>query len=134
MAAKLTGGCTCGAVRYETETEIEFSFNCHCRKCQRATGAGHASAFALPVNAVKITGDIKEHKGSSDAGAATHSGFCPTCGSPLTSRTDRFPERLYFHAATLDDPSVFQPRFVVFEQEAQPWDPPAVMNKEQNQQ
>ena len=133
MTAKLTGGCTCGAVRYETEAEFEFSFNCHCRKCQRATGAGHASAFALPADAVRITGDIREYKGSSDAGAATYGGFCPTCGSPLTSRTERFPERLYFHAATLDDPSVFQARFVVFGEEAQPWDLPAPENNEENQ-
>jgi len=130
VAAKLTGGCTCGAVRYETEVEFEFSFSCHCRKCQRATGAGHASAFALPVDEVKITGEIREYKGSSDAGADTYSGFCPTCGSPLTSRTDRFPERLYFHAATLDDPSVFQPQFVVFAEAAQPWDPPAPDSRE----
>lgn len=125
MVAKLTGGCACGAVRYETAADAEFSFNCHCRKCQRATGAGHASDFALPLDAVKITGDIQEYKGTSDNGAATYSGFCPTCGSPLTSRTERFPGRWYFHAATLDDPSAFQPGFVVFADEAQPWDPPA---------
>lgn len=46
----------------------------------------------------------------------------------------RFPERLYFHAATLDDLSVFQARFVVFEEEAQPWDPSALVNKEENKQ
>ena len=130
MVAKLTGGCACRAVRYETEAEPEFSFSCHCRKCQRATGAGHASAFALPKEAVSITGKIKEYRGSSDNGAATYSGFCPACGSPLTSRTERFPERLYFHAATLDDPSVFQPGFVVFADAAQPWDLPAPENME----
>ncbi len=131
MVAKLTGGCACGAVRYETAAEPEFSFSCHCRKCQRATGAGHASAFALPVDAVNISGEIREYRGSSDTGADTYSAFCPTCGSPLTSRTERFPERLYFHAATLDDPSVFQPTFVVFPEAAQPWDPPTPENGEE---
>ena len=32
------------------------------------------------------------------------------------------PERLYLHAATLDDPSIFKPTFVVFQDAAQPWD------------
>ena len=75
MVAKLTGGCTCGAVRYEAEADVEFSFNCHCRKCQRATGAGHASAFALPVDAVKITGDIKEHKDQATLALTPIAGF-----------------------------------------------------------
>lgn len=124
MASGLSGGCACGAFRYVSDAEVEFSFNCHCRKCQRATGSGHASAFALPVEAVKIQGDIREYQGTSDAGAATYNGFCPHCGSPITSRTERFPDRLYFHAATLDNPSTFVVGFSVFEDEAQPWDPP----------
>ena len=124
MENVIMGGCACGAVRYSSDAEIEFAFNCHCRKCQHATGSGHASAFALPIDRVRIEGDIKEYKGTSDSGAATFNGFCHHCGSPLTSRTERFPERLYFHAATLDDPSIFEARFVVFGEEAQPWDFP----------
>ena len=124
MTFELSGGCACGKVRYSSNADMEFSFNCHCRKCQQATGAGHASAFALPVEAVKIEGNIKEYQGTSDVGATTFSGFCPHCGSPITSRTERFPERLYFHAATLDDPSRFKVAFSVFEEEAQLWDPP----------
>ena len=125
MSKKLSGGCACGAVRYESSAEIEFSFNCHCRKCQRATGTGHASAFALPAGEVKIHGEIKEFAAPSDNGATTYAGFCPLCGSPVCSRTERFPERIYLHVATLDDPSGFTPQFVVYEEMAHPWDPPA---------
>ncbi len=32
------------------------------------------------------------------------------------------PTALFFHAATLDDPSVFTPTTVVFANAAQPWD------------
>ena len=124
MTAQITGGCACGAVRYEAAGDIEFSFNCHCRKCQHSTGTGHSCAFALPVSTVRVHGEIREFEAGSDAGAATFSGFCPICGSPMTSRTERFPERIYFHAATLDDPALFSPMFSVFEECAQPWDPP----------
>ena len=35
-----TGGCACGAIRYECNAEPMFSWICHCRECQRATGGG----------------------------------------------------------------------------------------------
>jgi hypothetical protein len=122
MSNRITGGCACGAVRYESNGAAEYSFHCHCRRCQRATGGGHASAFALPHDKVELTGEIKYFEQKADSGYATLSGFCPSCGSPISSETARAPERLYLHAATLDDPSIFQPTFVVFEEAAQPWD------------
>ena len=119
-----TGGCACGAVRYAFTGEPEFAFHCHCRKCQRATGGGHASAFAVAAEDATIEGELKHYGAPADTGAQTFSCFCPNCGSPVLSKTERFPERLYFHAATLDDPATFSPGFVVFEEAAQPWDPP----------
>jgi len=124
VSSLIEGRCACGAINYQIDAKIEFAFKCHCRKCQRATGGGHSSAFAVPVNKFKSIGRIKEFRLSSDNGAATYSGFCSECGSPMTSRTERFPERIYIHAATLNDPSVFHPEFVVFSEMAQPWDTP----------
>lgn len=123
MSWTISGGCACGRVRYESEGTIEFSFHCHCRKCQRATGAGHASAFALSTTEVTLTGELKYFEQLADSGSATYAGFCPNCGSPILSRTERFPERLYFHAATLDSPADFDPTFIVCADSAQPWDP-----------
>ena len=122
MTDKLTGGCACGAIRYEAKNDIEFSFQCHCRKCQRATGGGHASAFAVAASNVVFKGTVTEYAQGSDVGATTYSGFCATCGSPISSRTERFAERVYIHAATLDMPSVFYPTMSVFSHAAQPWD------------
>ncbi|WP_419906446.1 GFA family protein [Hoeflea sp.] len=121
-AERVSGGCACGAVRYETTRQWEFSFKCHCRKCQRATGTGHAPAFAVPMSETNIEGTVRYHAHIADNGAKTKTGFCPECGSPLLSSTERFPERIYLLAGTLDDPSLFEPQFEVFESEAQPWD------------
>ena len=37
-AAEWTGGCQCGAVRYQLLTPPEHACLCHCRMCQRASG------------------------------------------------------------------------------------------------
>jgi len=125
MGTSITGGCACKAVRYASDGAVEFAFHCHCRKCQRATGGGHASAFALDDGTVEFTGSIKYFEQTADTGHKTYAGFCPTCGSPVLSKTARFPDRVYIHAATLDDPATFKPKFVVFKESAQPWDPAA---------
>ena len=35
---KLTGGCQCGAVRYEWTRRRPMSSVCYCRMCQKASG------------------------------------------------------------------------------------------------
>jgi hypothetical protein len=43
-----TGGCQCGAVRYEMYVAPQNSHVCHCRMCQRATGGVFAALAGAP--------------------------------------------------------------------------------------
>lgn len=36
----LTGGCLCGAVRYQVEGEPLYAGFCYCVDCRKASGAG----------------------------------------------------------------------------------------------
>jgi hypothetical protein len=38
MKIPFSGGCVCGAVRYECSAEPIMMFKCHCSDCQRLTG------------------------------------------------------------------------------------------------
>ena len=122
MKSKQTGGCTCGSVRYETQLEPEFSVICHCRQCQRTTGTGHAASFAVIANVTTVTGDIQYYDQTSDDGNTTSSGFCKNCGNPVIKKSSGYPQYLFFHAATLDDPSSYKPQMVVYSEFKQPWD------------
>ena len=64
MATHFTGGCMCGAVRYECEVEPIAMGNCHCRDCQRATGSAFAAAILVPTSTVNITGGeiLRSHR------------------------------------------------------------------------
>ena len=42
MSFLMTGGCACGAVRYECSQAPMFTWKCHCLECQRSTGTGAA--------------------------------------------------------------------------------------------
>ena len=118
----IKGGCACGAVRYEASSAPVFSLICQCRQCQRISGSGHAAQFALPAEAVSLTGGIKWFGLTSDGGNAVSSGFCPDCGSPVLKKSSGFTQFLFFHAATLDDPGKFSPQFVAWSSSKQPWD------------
>lgn len=116
------GGCQCGAIRYEADAEPAFSIRCYCRQCQQITGTGHAVSFAMPASSVRLTGTLSTYELKADNGNRVESRFCPTCGSPVMKRTDGHPQWIFFHAATLDDPTVFTPGKSVYEESRQPWD------------
>ena len=59
MPTPFTGGCACGAIRYECSADPILSLNCHCRDCQRASGSPFATVLLVPQDAVKITGAVK---------------------------------------------------------------------------
>ena len=48
----LTGGCFCGAIRYEARGTPFHESNCHCSICRRTTGAPFVTWFAAMLFAV----------------------------------------------------------------------------------
>ena len=118
----LTGGCQCGALRYDCSAELLFAGNCHCRDCQKATGGAYVPAFAVPVDAVNITGALKYYESRADSGNTFSRGFCPTCGSRVFGKSSGFPQFLLITAGSLDDPSRFKPSMDFFTASAQAWD------------
>ena len=53
MKLPQTGGCLCGAVRYEITQPPLVAYTCHCTVCQRLTGSAFSSAIVVIV-AVKL--------------------------------------------------------------------------------
>ena len=122
MATSFTGGCMCGAIRYECSTEPVMTANCHCRDCQRATGGAYASVLFVPQNTVTITGEAKYYDVKGDSGNILSRGFCPTCGSRLFGKPAVMPHLLGIMAGSLDDPSSHRPAIDIYTTSAQPWD------------
>lgn len=92
MATPFTGGCACGAIRYECSAEPVMMGQCHCRDCQKATGGAFVPALAVPTAAVKITGQPKYYETKGDSGQPVSRGFCPTCGARLFGKNQAMPQ------------------------------------------
>lgn len=122
MPTPFTGGCVCGAVRYESSAEPLMVFNCHCRDCQRTSGSPFATVLVLPTEAVTITGAVTYHTVTADSGNTFSHGFCPTCGSPLFGQSSARPERLAIRVVSLDNPAWYRPTLDIWTARAQPWD------------
>lgn len=121
MKIPFTGGCLCGAVRYECSAQPVSMGICHCRDCQQATGSAFAAAMLVPQNAVTITGNVTYYNVTGDSGSIVSRGFCPICGSRLFSKPP-IPELMGIMAGSLDDPSWFKPQAEIYVASAQPWD------------
>ena len=122
MSQTMTGGCACGAIRYETDAAPVVMLNCHCRDCQRASGSGYAPHLAVPKASVRIQGEPRYYRTVGDAGRAIERGFCAACGSPLMSRLERIPDILVLRAASLENPSLYKPAMDTFTDSAWHWD------------
>ncbi len=96
-----TGGCLCGAVRYEVRAPLRPVIDCHCGQCRRTHG--HVAAYtAAPRERLVVTEDrgLKWYRSS----PAARRGFCGECGSSLFWDADARPYTA-IAAGTLDPPT-----------------------------
>ncbi len=105
----LTGGCMCGAVRYEAIGEPLGIGYCHCHSCRGHTGAPVVTYVGFKADQVRFIGRERSvYNSSPGVGRA----FCNQCGTPLTwegfTRTWNS-TIIEFHISTLDDPDSFVP-------------------------
>ena len=120
--AKLTGGCQCGAVRYEADGPAAFAAHCQCSDCKKSSGAGHVTAAGWPESAVIFTGETKTYASKADSGVMARRDFCPKCGGRIAFRSDTFAGMVLLMAGSLDDPSEIAPGAALYEKRHAAWD------------
>lgn len=96
-----TGGCQCGAVRYEMYVAPQNSHVCHCRMCQRATGGVFAALAGAPKAEFAWTKGEPAMFASSNL---AQRGFCRDCGTPLSFAYTTPEARIYVTIGSLDAP------------------------------
>ncbi len=113
----ITGGCLCGAVRYEAGDPPIWIAYCHCRMCQQAYGHVSGVHVGFKREMLRFTkGEPKYYKSSGWA----ERGFCADCGSPLSMR-DQAEVSVSVMVGTLDHPEEWPPLYHTGIESKVPW-------------
>ena len=104
----ISGGCHCGAIRYEVEGEAITHALCHCTDCRRHAGAPMVGWTMYPTAAVQVTkGTPRIYESSKDG--RRH--FCGGCGTGLFYVNEAvLPGIIDIQSATYDDPNAVPAR------------------------
>lgn len=114
----LTGGCYCGAIRYEVRSAPVNRTLCHCEMCRRTTGAPCVAWFTVPKGQLHLSGAAPTSFRSSSHGTRS---FCATCGTQLTFADDDYPGDIDVSTCSLDHPAAAAPTSHIFTASQVPW-------------
>jgi hypothetical protein len=101
---RFSGGCQCGALRYEFVGPLGSTDICHCRMCQKAFGSFGAILLRVSLTDFKWTrGQASTFKSS----AIVDRGFCSNCGTPMYM-FEQEDTCIDLAVGTMDNPSAIQ--------------------------
>lgn len=118
----LTGGCGCGAVRFELTAPLLAAAYCHCSRCQRRSGtAASASALITPGSLTFRAGEDRLRAWW--AGDRLEKVFCADCGSAVLARDRASGEVAVVRLGAFDGDPGIRPSARQFVADAAPWEP-----------
>jgi hypothetical protein len=117
-----TGGCFCGAIRFEADGPMRMKGLCYCRSCQKISGGGGNFFIGLEAAGFRYTRGEPALFCHPDHDMAPTRDFCPACGVHLAARSPRADGGVIVKVGVLDDPALFDgPDLVVWTDEKQPF-------------
>jgi hypothetical protein len=115
MSGKLhTGGCLCGAIRYDAEGDPHYAGYCYCADCRKSSGSGCIPFMGYPAGALRFCGQTRMFVSRSARGGEAVRNFCPTCGGLVFGGVVGKDTEHTIYAGSLDDPSIFRPTIAIF--------------------
>lgn len=100
---RVSGGCLCGAVRFEIDLPSKWCAHCHCSMCRRAHGAGYVTWVGLErphFHLLEGEADLRWYASSPGA----RRGFCRQCGSSMLFESERWAGETHVALGCLDGP------------------------------
>jgi hypothetical protein len=112
-----TGGCLCGAVRFEVLGPLRDVVLCHCGECRRWGGHVTAMTAAEAAHLRFVTDSGLRWIDSPESAARARRGFCGECGASLFwDAPDR--ETISIAAGVLDEPTGLRTTSQIYTEDA----------------
>lgn len=126
MKLPLTGGCLCGALRYEVSEAPLMTYTCHCTDCQRLTSSAFSLAITVSDSAFRLVmGEPRLVQRTAESGRIVTRWLCPECGCWIVGgpQPGAAPGEIIrrVRAGTLDDTSWLRPAAHFWTRSKQPW-------------
>lgn len=109
-----SGGCLCGALRYEAVGEPINMGHCYCADCRKASGSGFIPFMGFQASALTITGPTRQTVTPSARGTDSTRNYCAVCSSLVFGGVMGESDSFTIYAGSLDDPTVFRPQIAIF--------------------
>jgi hypothetical protein len=119
----ITGGCLCGALRYEAEGEPLLAGYCYCVDCRKASGSGFIPFMGFAATALRFSGETLQYKSTARRGGNAVRNSCPVCGGLVFGGIVGVDDSHTIYAGSLDDPSSFRPAIAIFTRDRPVWAP-----------
>ena len=118
----VSGGCACGAIRYELLKPPIALFACHCSDCQAITGSAFSLAMPVFCKHLRLTrGEPGVWIRTAQSGKQIPQRYCRDCGTRLFTEPGGEPATYTLRPGTLDDTSWIKPAAAFWTKSAQPW-------------
>ena len=125
MSDNLTrnGGCLCGQIRYTLPREPLATVICHCRNCQKQAASAFSVVTVFNRETLELEGELKTYVDQGTSGQQVFRQFCPNCGSPVLTDTERAREQgvIFVKAGTFDEVADLKPTTHYWVKRAHPW-------------
>jgi hypothetical protein len=118
---RYTGGCLCGALRYEANGEPSCSGHCYCADCRKASGSGFIPFMGFSRGAVRFSGEILAFRSKAASGGDAVRNSCAVCGGLVFGGEVDISDSFTIYAGSLDEPSAFHPTIAIFTRNRPAW-------------
>jgi hypothetical protein len=119
--AHYTGGCLCGALRYEATKEPTLAGYCFCADCRKASGSGFIPFMGFARNALTFKGPTLQYRSTSARGSEALRNSCAICASLVFGGDVATSDSFTIYAGSLDQPRDFQPTIAIFARHRPAW-------------
>ncbi len=117
----LTGGCQCGAVRFELRAPPQAFYLCHCKTCQQQSSSAFGQSVAVRTADITIRGETAVFMAATNRGHHKHCEFCPSCGSRIAHGRTKSAATFNLKGGTFDDSSWMIPAGHIWTASKQPF-------------